>query len=152
MDTREKKKHVDRESGKSRKKFGKVGEFVSKIWQTLYVTFLLTIFRKKAREKQSQENGKEDNGQTDESGFDGWSSDPIENGPADDEWSEDTSAEAVKNRQLTLGEGIKGLVVNDDLEKTEKERFDIFFKFVKVSMEALYVWKIPSTFCILEPP
>jgi len=91
---------------------------------------------KKAREKQSQENGKEDNGQTDESGFDGWSSDPIENGPADDEWSEDTSAEAVKNRQLTLGEGIKGLVVNDDLEKTEKERFDIFFKFVKNKINA----------------
>jgi len=89
---------------------------------------------KKAREKQNQENTKEENGKSDESGFDGWSSDPIE--AADDEWSEDTSEEAVKNRQKTLGEGIKGLVVNDDLEKTEKERFDIFFKFVKNKINA----------------
>ncbi|KAL0281071.1 UNVERIFIED_CONTAM: hypothetical protein PYX00_002173 [Menopon gallinae] len=46
-------------------------------------------------------------------------------------WSMDVSEEAVKARQLDLTDGVKGLTMNDDLEKTEKERIDLFYNFVK---------------------
>ena len=32
-----------------------------------------------------------------------------------------------------LSESVKGLIMNDDLEKTPEERINIFFQFVKVS-------------------
>lgn len=48
-----------------------------------------------------------------------------------DNWAVDCSEEAVKARQLDLTDGVKGLTMNDDLEKTEKERIDLFYNFVK---------------------
>lgn len=39
-----------------------------------------------------------------------------------DNWAVDCSEEAVKARQLDLTDGVKGLTMNDDLEKTEKVR------------------------------
>lgn len=89
---------------------------------------------KKAQQKQTeQENGAED-----ESGFDGWSDDiPSKTKETkDDDWSEDTSDAAVMKRQQELGDGIKGLTFNDDLEKTVEERFNIFFNFVKNKVNA----------------
>lgn len=89
--------------------------------------------------KKEKEKGNHQNGETsptekeDESGFDGWSDDLPKSGKAnDDDWSTDTSAEAVRQRMSTLGVGVKGLTHNEDLEKTTEERFQIFFKFVKV--------------------
>ena len=49
-----------------------------------------------------------------------------------DDWSADTSEEAVNKRMAGLGEGVKGLTFNNDLEKSMEERFNIFFNFVKV--------------------
>lgn len=49
----------------------------------------------------------------------------------DANWTIDVSAEAVKQRQLDLTDGVKNLTMNDDLEKTEKERLDIYYNFVK---------------------
>lgn len=85
---------------------------------------------KKAQQKQAaMENG--DNS-PDESGFDGWSDDVEVKSKADvDDWAEDTSEEAVAKRMQELGDGIKGLTHNDDLEKSVEERFNIFFNFVK---------------------
>jgi len=88
--------------------------------------------------KLKKEKGEQENGDSpgDESGFDGWSDD-IEskdsgiNNKADLEWSADTSEEAVMKRQKELGDGVKGLTFNNDLEKSIEERFNIFFKYVK---------------------
>jgi len=49
----------------------------------------------------------------------------------DDDWSVDVSAEAVKARMEDLTSGAKGLTISDDLEKTEKERVDLFHSYVK---------------------
>lgn len=49
----------------------------------------------------------------------------------DDDWAVDVSAEAVKARMQDLTHGAKGLTVNDDLEKTEKARIDLFYEFVR---------------------
>lgn len=50
--------------------------------------------------------------------------------PADD-WSVDVSDAAVAARQREVGEGIAGLTINTDLEKTEKERVDLFFEYIR---------------------
>ncbi|XP_065060480.1 eukaryotic translation initiation factor 5-like [Rhopilema esculentum] len=47
------------------------------------------------------------------------------------DWSEDVTDEAVKKRMEGLSESVKGLIMNDDLEKTPEERINIFFQFVK---------------------
>ena len=48
-------------------------------------------------------------------------------------WISDTSAEAIAKRaQEQLTSGISGLVIDSDMEKTEEERINIFFKFVQV--------------------
>jgi len=90
--------------------------------------------------KLKKEKGEQENGNTspnDESGFDGWS-DEVDNKKGNghdndepDDWSADTSEEAVNKRMAGLGEGVKGLTFNNDLEKSVEERFNIFFKFVK---------------------
>ena len=49
------------------------------------------------------------------------------------DWSVDTSEDAVKERMQSLTSGAKGLTLNDDLEKTQQERLDIFYQFVKVT-------------------
>lgn len=87
--------------------------------------------KKLKKEKGEQENG--DTSPNDESGFDGWSDEVVVKSSSDavDDWSADTSEEAVQKRMAGLGEGVKGLTFNNDLDKSIEERFNIFFKFVK---------------------
>jgi len=91
----------------------------------------LKKLRKEKGGSQNQENG--ETSPTEESGFDGWSDDiPVTSDKSSfDDWAEDTSKEAVQKRMQQLGEGVKGLTHNDDLDKPVEERFNIFFKFVK---------------------
>jgi translation initiation factor 5 len=49
----------------------------------------------------------------------------------DDDWAVDVSVEAVKKRMADLSAGVKNLAVDDDLEKTEKERADMLYNFIK---------------------
>uniref|UniRef100_A0A069DTN5 Eukaryotic translation initiation factor 5 n=1 Tax=Panstrongylus megistus TaxID=65343 RepID=A0A069DTN5_9HEMI len=49
----------------------------------------------------------------------------------DDDWAVDVSEEAVRARLQDLTDGAKNLTMTDDLEKTEKERMDIFYATVK---------------------
>ncbi|XP_071961779.1 eukaryotic translation initiation factor 5-like [Antedon mediterranea] len=49
----------------------------------------------------------------------------------DKDWSVDTSQAAVAERMKDLTDGAKGLTLNDDLEKTQAERIDIFYKYVQ---------------------
>lgn len=95
---------------------------------------------KKLRKDKGQptQGEKTENGEvspSDESGFDGWSDETTTNSFADD-WGDDTSKEAVEKRMELLGEGVKGLTHNSDLDKPVEERFDIFFKFVKNKINA----------------
>ena len=49
----------------------------------------------------------------------------------EDDWAVDVSAAAVKARMEDLTSGAKGLTISDDLEKTPKERADLFYSYVK---------------------
>lgn len=103
--------------------------------------FLKKNLLRKQAQKKAQENG--ENSPTDESGFDGWSDDVRANSQSKmDDWGEDTSQEAVQKRMETLGEGVKGLTYNDDLDKSVEDRVNIFFKFVKVGL--VFAFEISS--------
>lgn len=87
---------------------------------------------KKEKGDKNPQNGQASPTETEESGFDGWSDDlPTASKTNEDDWSEDTSAEAVRERMSKLGVGVKGLTHNQDLEKSTEQRFEIFFEFVK---------------------
>lgn len=49
----------------------------------------------------------------------------------DTEWTVDVSEEAVRARMHDLTDGAKCMTISDDAEKTEKERMDIFYEFIK---------------------
>lgn len=55
---------------------------------------------------------------------------------ADDDWSVDTSEEAVQLRMGNLTSGVKGLALTDDAEKPQEERFKLFYSFVKEKKES----------------
>jgi len=50
----------------------------------------------------------------------------------DEEWSVDTSEDAVKARMEKMTNGVATLTMHSDLEKTSSERVDLFYKFTKV--------------------
>ncbi|CAD1475717.1 unnamed protein product [Heterotrigona itama] len=54
----------------------------------------------------------------------------------DDNWAVDVSEEAVRARLQDLTDGAKGMTISDDLDKTEKERMDMFYKLVKCRRDA----------------
>jgi len=83
--------------------------------------------------KKGKANGDDKGSESDgDEQLEGWSTDvPATKKPEmDDGWSMDVSEEAVQKRQAELSEGIKGLTINDDLEKSEKDRLELFYKFV----------------------
>lgn len=51
-------------------------------------------------------------------------------------WAVDVSEEAVRARLQDLTDGAKGMTINDDLDKTENERMDMFYKLVKCRRDA----------------
>lgn len=54
----------------------------------------------------------------------------------DDKWAVDVSEEAVRARLQDLTDGAKGMTISDDLDKSEKERMDMFYKLVKCHRDA----------------
>lgn len=66
--------------------------------------------------------------------------DSLRNGSGDDdddtEWAVDVSEEAVRARMQDLTDGAKNITINDDLEKTEKERMDILYELIKAKRDA----------------
>jgi len=81
------------------------------------------------KEKEEKKKGEKKNGGSDDNNDDeDWGDDGD-----DGVWISDTSAEAIAKRaQEQLTSGISGLVIDSDMEKTEEERINIFFKFVQV--------------------
>ncbi|CAH1792390.1 unnamed protein product [Owenia fusiformis] len=56
---------------------------------------------------------------------------PENDGDWENDWGDDTSAEAVKARMQELSGAAKGLTLSNDLEKTQAERIDMFYNHVK---------------------
>lgn len=96
----------------------------------------LTAGKRVKRAERKKENG----GVTPPNGSDGDgegdSNNHNKNEEDDDEdWSVDVSEEAVRARQQAdLSEGVKSLALTDDAEKPEKDRMDLFYKFLQIKM------------------
>jgi len=60
----------------------------------------------------------------------------ISNNEDDFKWAVDVSEEAVRARLQDLTDGAKGMTISDDLDKSEKERMDMFYKLVKCRRDA----------------
>lgn len=54
----------------------------------------------------------------------------------DTTWTTDVSEAAVRARMYDLSDGAKTMTISDDSEKSEKERIDIFYEFVKKRCDA----------------
>jgi len=81
--------------------------------------------KKKDRAKEKEDKSKKTGSDCDAEDDD-WGEDETE-------WIEDTSDEAIAKRaQEQLTSGISGLVIDSDMDKSEEERVNIFFKFVQV--------------------
>lgn len=86
------------------------------------------------RRSTTDASGKLQNGSGGEDGSQQQESDPQDDDwgdDLDDDWAEDTSEAAKARRLEALTAGAKGLMLDDDLEKTEQERMDIFYNYVK---------------------
>ena len=55
-------------------------------------------------------------------------------GEDDVDWGEDVSEDAVKQRLDEISGAARSMTLSDDLEKTQSERVNIFYDFVKVSV------------------
>lgn len=90
-----------------------------------------TVTKKKDRK---QKNGKKEGSDGEENeqanGDDeDWGEDEVD-------WGEDTSEDAVRKRMEALSGGLGGLVIDNDLDKSEVERINIFHQFVKKKIQA----------------
>ncbi|CAG0900382.1 unnamed protein product [Darwinula stevensoni] len=97
--------------------------------------------------KSKKRKGTKTNGDGNGSGHDGVNADGTPGSPRDDsddppaaedefdghhdDWAVDVSEEAIRRRMEDLTEGAKSLAINNDLEKTEKERVDMLYSFIK---------------------
>nr|CAG4649313.1 EOG090X05QT [Scapholeberis mucronata]SVE93600.1 EOG090X05QT [Scapholeberis mucronata] len=85
-------------------------------------------------EGKKAKRGKKQDGQSNspKQGSDGSENELDATGDVDeDDWAVDVSEAAVKARMEDLTSGAKGLTISEDLEKTPKERIDLFYSFVK---------------------
>lgn len=82
--------------------------------------------RKKKDEKEEDKNGK--NGSDGDNQDDDWGE--------DEDWAEDTGEEAVRARMEALSGGLGGLVIDNDMEKSEMDRINIFHKYVVIKKNA----------------
>lgn len=60
----------------------------------------------------------------------------VEEDDDDTTWTTDVSEAAVRARMYDLSDGAKTMTISDDSEKSEKERIDIFYEFVKKRRDA----------------
>lgn len=101
----------------------------------------LTVGKRKDRTKKAGENGDDstaNDGDT-TAGDETINSSQVAGDDDDDDdvnWTVDTSVEAVRARMQDLTDGAKNMTVSDDIDKTEKERLDIFYELVKKERDA----------------
>lgn len=91
---------------------------------------------RKRDKKQNGENGKNNSPRDDDDDWnDTFNGTNGKDDDDDDDWAVDVSAEAVRARQQDLSEGVKSLAINEDSEKPEKERMDIFYKMLESKLK-----------------
>lgn len=83
------------------------------------------------KEKRSKRTDKDN--ETTKNGDDEFAGD--DNEEEDVEWYTDVSEKAVEERMKDLSTGVKSLAMDDDMEKSEKEKMDIFHKYVKAKKD-----------------
>jgi len=86
-----------------------------------------SVTKKKDRKAGKKEGGGSDEG--DDNQDDDWGEDEVD-------WGEDTSEDAVRRRMEALSGGLGGLVIDNDLEKPEVDRINIFHQYVKTKVQA----------------
>jgi len=84
----------------------------------------VSLTKKKDRKEGKDKNGNAKKEESDEADDGDWGEDD------DADWGEDVSEDAVRKRMEALSGGLGGLVIDNDLEKPEVERINIFHKFV----------------------
>jgi len=84
----------------------------------------VSLTKKKDRKEGKDKNGNAKKEESDEADDGDWGEDD------DGDWGEDVSEDAVRKRMEALSGGLGGLVIDNDLEKPEVERINIFHKFV----------------------
>jgi len=88
-----------------------------------------TLTGKKEKKSERKRNDQ------DKSGDDKNGDDDTNGGDEDEEqWATDTSEQARKDRMKGLTSGVKGLAMDDDMEKPESERINIFHDFLKAKV------------------
>jgi len=91
----------------------------------------VSLTKKKDRKKEKEEkNEKKDGSDKDNQDDDDWGDENEE------DWGEDVSEEAVRKRMEALSGGLGGLVIDNDMEKPEEERMNIFHKYVVIKKNA----------------
>ncbi|CAG9761972.1 unnamed protein product [Ceutorhynchus assimilis] len=104
----------------------------------------LTEGKRNKRSKKTNGDGQDN---ADESSIDNSVTETsLDNGGAGEDnddkgWTVDVSEEAVRARMQDLTDGAKCMTISDDLEKTEKERMDIFYVQVKKKLDAALLEK-----------
>jgi len=92
-----------------------------------------TSLTKKQDKKSVRKENEANNKDKDEcDGFGGGSNGNANGDDDDEEWSTDVTAEAIKERMKDLSSGVKGLAMDDDMEKPESERINIFHAFLSI--------------------
>eukprot|EP00918_Siedleckia_nematoides_P099621 GHVU01217839.1.p1 GENE.GHVU01217839.1~~GHVU01217839.1.p1 ORF type:complete len:435 (+),score=99.70 GHVU01217839.1:328-1632(+) len=86
---------------------------------------------KKKEKKDKGKKGQENGDHSPEPGDKEHKLDKEDGSDDDEDWGEDLSEEAVNKRMMELTDAAKGMTMSDDLEKTEKERVNLFYEFVK---------------------
>lgn len=91
----------------------------------------------KKDKRQNKKDKKAAKGEATENNTDGTSKRKKvkEDDDQDVDWGEDTSEEAVKKRMEELSDAAKIMTVSEDTERSENERVDIFYNFVKDKKE-----------------
>ena len=91
-----------------------------------------TSLTKRKEKKSQRKDAQNGNGTKDDAIDEGGNDDDGDwDDDEDQEWSADVSEEAVKQRMKELTLGVKGLAMDEDTEKPETERINIFHNFVK---------------------
>jgi len=84
--------------------------------------------KKDRKDKNGKKEGGSDEGEQDDN-EDDWGEDEVD-------WGEDTSEDAVRKRMEALSGNLGGLVIDNDLDKPEVDRINIFHQFVKKKIQA----------------
>jgi hypothetical protein len=94
-----------------------------------------SLTKKKDRKSKKEGGGSDEDKDNANGNEDDWG-----DNEEDAEWGEDTSEDAVRRRMEALSGGLGGLVIDNDMDKTEVERINIFHTFVK---QKIQVWASP---------